>query len=84
MNVYSDINEELHIGVHSDDDEPIIALLQDLFGYEFELSDTKMKIEEHGDFYKDTVVVTSNHINDDLFVALIEQGINIFIVALNG
>lgn len=84
MNVYSDINEELHIGIQSDDDEPIIDLLQDLFGYKFEISDTKLKIEERGDFYQDTVVLTSNHVNDDLFVALIEQGINIFIVALNG
>jgi hypothetical protein len=82
MNVYSDINEEMLIGISSSDDTRIVNLLQDLFGYVFELSDSAIKHEEYADFYKDTVFITSNHISDDLLNILIENDIHLFIAAL--
>jgi len=82
MNIYSDINEELLIGVDASDDTEIVKLLQESFGYEFELSDSKPKFNTDLTFDTDTVILMSNLIDEDLITLLVESGVNIYIFAI--
>jgi hypothetical protein len=82
MNIYSDINEDLLIGVDASNDTVIVQLLQEAYGYEFELSDSKPKFDTDISFDQDTVVITSNLVDEDLITLFIENGVNIYIFAL--
>jgi len=82
MNVYCDVNEDIIIGIQSSDDAEIVKLIEECFGYEFIEHDNQTIYDAIGTFEIDTVVVTSNLLDEDFIVTLIEHKINLYINAI--
>ena len=82
MKIYCDVNEDIIVGIESSDDAEITKILEECFGYEFIEYDNQTLYDAIGTFDLDTVVVTSNLVDEDFIATLIENKLNLYITAI--
>ena len=81
MQTYTDPNEEVFIGIHADDPQYIIDLLNDIYGYSLEETKEVESFDEVGVFYTDTIIVHFGLVNEELLLTLITNKVNVMIAA---
>lgn len=81
MQTYTDPNEDIVIGVASEEPDYIIKILEELLGYEFIENKEARGFGDIGALYQDTVVVKLGLIDEEFLMTLIENEIAILIVA---
>lgn len=80
MLTYSDPNEDIFVGISSEEPDHIVRILEDLLGYEFITSTTDV-FGDVGALYQETVVVKYGLVDEEFLMTMLDSNINVLIAS---